>query len=302
MVARRRRRLVRRLHHGFTIARISGGRPISAAREPWLERLRAWRAATGLSRSALAEASGVSAESIKAYESGKRRPPREVLLALLDKLSVHAYDRDQILTDAGYASDGQMIGKDRPDPEHSFEEALAEIHAAEWPAVITNEAMDVVAANQIAQRLWGVDLSTEFNAPVERNLLAQMSNPRIAGQMANWEQAVRVLMTVVKGSFGDVAENSETSKYYQACMAQFLAGDPTYVQTGMRLWLEVEAQIYKWRFWYPIQWRHPKLGLLHFRVVANPVNRRERITLNDWIPLDGPTWEGVRALSNGAGR
>jgi hypothetical protein len=255
--------------------------------------------ADGLSRDALALAAGVSGESIRAYETGRRRPPREVLVALLDQLSVQAYERDSILTAVGYAPDSRVLGADRQDPEHSFEEALAEVNSVQWPSVITNEAMDVVAANVVAQRLWGVDLSREFNRPVERNLLAQMSNPRIADQIANWEEAVSILLTLVKGSYGDVAENSETSKYYQACMATFLAGDPRYVQAGARIWLEVTPRIYKWRFSYPMHWRHPRHGLLRFHVLVNPVNRQKRITLNDWMPLDGHTWEATRELGQG---
>jgi transcriptional regulator with XRE-family HTH domain len=264
----------------------------------WVDRLRAWRLATGLSRESLAATAGVSAESIKAYETGRRRPPREVLVALLDELSVHALDRDTILAQAGYAPDGHMAGTDPANPEHTFEEALEEIRSVEWPSVITNEAMDVVAANSVAQRLWGVDLTREFNTPVQRNMLAQMSNPRIADQMENWEEAIRILLTLVKGSFGDVAEDTEASKYFQAVMAQFLAGEPRYVQAAMRVWLEVEPRIFKWRFSYPISWRHPEHGVLRFHVVVNPVNRRERVTINDWIPLDGHTWESLRTMTD----
>lgn len=123
-----------------------------------------------------------------------------------------------------------------------------------------------------------------------------MSNPRIADQIVNWEEAVRILLTLVKGSYGDIAEDSEASSYYQAVLDHFLAGEPRYVQTAMRLWLEVEPAIYKWRFRYPIVWRHPVVGDMRFEVVANPVNRLERITINDWIPIDAESWQRVRML------
>ena len=266
------------------------------AQDPWFAKLKEWRLATHFTRESLAARAGVSSESIKAYEFGRRKPPREVLTALLDTLSVHALQRDWILEEVGYASDGRMTGKDRLDPEHSWSEALAEIEAVPWPAAISNEAMDTIAANAVCQRLWGVDLSKEFNTPVHRNLLAQMSNPRIADQLLNWEEAVRILLSMVKGSYGDVAEHGESSGYFQSVMAHFLAGEPRYVQAAMRLWMDVEPAILKWRFRYPVVWQHPREGVLRFEVVVNPVNRAERIVINDWIPIDAPTWDGVRRL------
>ena len=262
----------------------------------WAERLRAWRVATGLTREELGHRASVSPESIKAYETVRRRPSREVLIALLDCLAVEVLDRDTILAGAGFAPDYQTTGRERMDPEHTYDEALAEIDRSEWPAMITNEAMDVVAANVPAQRVWGVNLATEFNTPVERNILAQMSNPRIAGQIANWDETMRILVPMVKGSYGDSSGDPAASTYYNAVMAHFMAGEPRYVQAAMRIWMEAEPRILKWRFDYPIHWQHPQCGLLKFHVVVNPVNRQDHITLNDWLPMDGHTWESVRAL------
>jgi transcriptional regulator with XRE-family HTH domain len=262
----------------------------------WVERLRAWRVATGLTREVLGQRAGVSAESIKAYETGRRRPPREVLIALLNELSVEVLDRDTILAGAGFAPDYRTTGRDRPDPEHTFEEALAELSRCEWPSMITNEAMDVVAANLPAQRVWGVDLATEFNTPVERNILAQMSNPRIADQIANWDETMRTLVPLVKGSYGDQSGDPAASTYFSAVMAHFMGGEPRYVQAATRIWLEAEPRILKWRFDYRLHWQHPTCGLLEFQVVVNPVNRQDHITINDWLPLDGQTWDSVRAL------
>lgn len=267
----------------------------------WAERLRAWRVATGLTRDELGHRASVSPESIKAYEMGRRRPSREVLVSLLDCLSVEVLDRDTILAGAGFAPDHRTTGRERPDPEHTYAEAVAAMNGFAWPSMITNEAMDVVAANLPAQRIWGVDLATEFNTPVERNILAQMSNPRIADQIANWDEAMGILVPLVKGSYGDSTGDPAASTYFNAVMAHFMAGEPRYVQAAMRMWMEVEARILKWRFDYPIHWQHPRCGILKFHVVVNPVNRQDHITINDWIPMDGQTWDAVRALSEPAG-
>ena len=54
--------------------------------EQWFDMLAAARQRVGLSQAELAARSHVSAESIKAYERGKRHPSRPYLTAILDAL------------------------------------------------------------------------------------------------------------------------------------------------------------------------------------------------------------------------
>ena len=53
---------------------------------------------------------GVSAETIKAYETGLRQPTRSYLVAILDALKVERHLRNDILVGAGFAPDGDSLG------------------------------------------------------------------------------------------------------------------------------------------------------------------------------------------------
>ena len=261
----------------------------------WCDRLRAVRNDSGLSRAELAARAGVSPGTLKAYETNSRRPSREMLTAILDCLKLDRHARNGLLSAAGFAPDSVPSGLELPEPEHSFAEAMAEIEAALWPAFIANEAMEIVGANGLLQRLWGFPIN-ELRPGVERNLLAILSTPRIADRLDNWDEAVGILLSMVKGSYGDGAISPDGSNpYLAAAMMHFLQGDVRYVQRALRLWAEAEPMILKRRFHYPVVFRAPNGTKLRFRVMVNPVNLTDYLTTNDFIPLDAAAWAGVDA-------
>jgi transcriptional regulator with XRE-family HTH domain len=174
--------------------------------------LRVLRNASRLSREDLGLRSGVSSGSVKAYELGRRNPSRESLTALLDTLQVDRHDRNEILEQAGFAPDSVASGRERDDPQQTLTEAVAEISSQAWPAFIANEQMSVVEANATAQALWGVNMALEFTSPIERNLLAVMTTPRIADRIANWDEAAGILASMVR-SF-EAATASDSSMPY----------------------------------------------------------------------------------------
>ena len=265
--------------------------------EKWRSDLRAWRDTAGYSRQQLAGLSGVSADSIKSYEDGRRSPSRESLTALLNVLHTDRHLRNQILEQAGFAADSVAAGRERLDPQHSLEQAVAEISGLPWPAFVANELMAVVEANALAQSLWGVDLDYEFNTLVERNLLAVMTTPRIANCIANWDEAAGILASMVKGSFGEASTSPTGSvPYYAAVMEHLMAGDLTYVQRFLARWADATPRIMKWRFSYPIRWQHPLVGPLRFHATVNLVNHDDYLTINEWIPIDEESWNALHRL------
>ena len=69
------------------------------------------------------------------------------------------------------------------------------------------------------------------------------------------------------------------------------------VQRFLALWGSVPAQQRKLRFSYPVTWRHSNGCLFRFTVQANPADQGGGLVFNDWIPLDGETWDGLRELA-----
>jgi transcriptional regulator with XRE-family HTH domain len=261
---------------------------------PWGDQLRAAREAVGLSRAALAERSGVSGESLRAYETGRRRPTRAGLTAVLDGLALDPATRNTILRDAGFSPDGTWIGQQADQPDHSLEEAVAVIERTAWPMHVNTETFQVLAANQAAQRVWGVDLAVEYPDPIDRNMLAILSTPRFADRILNWDEAMAMAAAMVKGGYGGtVVETAEANPYLSAVIERFLEGDPGYVQRFLRIWADTEPHVRKWRFSFPITWARDTGEPLRFEVLVSPANFSDYMTFSDWIPLDATTWQAL---------
>src|SRR4029078_7920957 len=91
------------------------------------------------------------------------------------------------------------------------------------------ERAQVVAANALVQLVWGVDMEREYPDPLERNLLAVARDPRFAGRLVNWDEAVAVIVATFKSYHRAPETVEEPSPYFASVLERFLAGDPKYV-------------------------------------------------------------------------
>ncbi len=262
----------------------------------WQDMLRRLREQEGLSRRELAARASVAPASVKAYETGARHPSRELLAAVLDAMKADLFLRSEVLKAAGYAPDGRSSSARLEDEWFDLLEAAEEIARSPFPACITTEVMEVAAANPAMQRAWEVDLQREMTAPFERNILSMLSTPRIADRLLNWDEAVSVPISVVKGHYGGDAALMGANPYFAAAIEHFLKGDPRYVQRFLGLWATVAPARRKARFSYPVVWHHSACGDLRFHVVVSPADQHPSLWFNDWIPVDAPTVEACRGL------
>jgi transcriptional regulator with XRE-family HTH domain len=263
----------------------------------WKQRLKHARLALGLTQAELARIAGVAEDTVRAVESGRRRPSRATLGAILEGMKLDLKARNEILFSAGFAPIATWFPPERA-PHYSFtlEEATEEVEKYPWPAFVVNTLMEVLAANTVCQRLWGVNLDQEFNTPVERNLLSVASSPRFADKVQNWDEAVSAAIAVVKDHAETQPEGS--SPYYAAVMQHFLAGDPRYIKRFLDQWERTPARSAKIRWTYPIVWGEPGVGLLRFLCFVSAGSEPEGIGFNDWIPLDGETWQALKHLGS----
>lgn len=251
----------------------------------------------GVTQAELAERTHISANTIKAYEAGRRHPSRPYLVAILDALKIGREERNGILADAGYASDGYEIG---PWGYGQFmftaDEAAAFIEAYDWPAFLLGEMMDLTAANATAQRLWHVDLTREYLEPGDRNMLSVASDPRFGPRVANLPDVLRVMASVFKGHHRGAETLDSPSPLLASVLERFMTGDPAYLQLLLRAWQEAVPRTPKIRWEYPIVWSDPDVGMLRFRCLVNPATEPDGLAFNDWIPLDAQTWNGLHRL------
>jgi transcriptional regulator with XRE-family HTH domain len=258
----------------------------------WGDELRAARLEVDVSRKSLARLAGVSTATVKAYEDGTRNPSRTMLCALLEALKVERRMRNHILLDAGFAPDGQSLGSsDEPGYMFSAEEATAYLEEFPWPAFILNEFAEVVGCNRIAERLWGIDLEREFPDPIDRSLLAIASNPRFADKVENWDDMMRLAISIFKGHHRGPEDLDRASPYFSQVMQRFVMGDPRYVRRFMELWQETQPRAPKVRWSYPVIWREPDVGVVRFQSFVSTANEPDGLAFNDWVPMDACSWE-----------
>jgi len=265
--------------------------------QDWRRWLLEARERTGLSRSELARRASLSLETIRAYEQGRRRPTAQSLTAVLEALRLERGERNRILEAVGFAADGLRLMPHNPDLYFTLEEATEEIERYAWPAHVNNEMMEVLAANRVAQRLWGVDLEREFTGPVERNMLSVVSSPRFASQVKNWDEVVSVAIAVMRGHHrGPETQPEGSSAYYAAVMKRFMEGVPNLVHRFFELWELTPARTPKVRWTSRVEWQHPEVGLMRFEVFTSACNEPDGLSFIDWIPLDAATWQALEAL------
>lgn len=264
----------------------------------WHIQLQQARRRLGISQGELAARSHVSLASVKSYEAGKRHPSRPYLVAILDALKLDREERNAILTAAGFSTDGMQLGPTRFDGFYfSPDSSVVEIESTPWPAFVMNEMMQVVTANQICQRLWGVDLRTEYMEPVERNFLTVASDPKFADRVTNWDEAVRVICSVWRGHHRGAEDLEAPSPYFNVLLQRFLQGDPGYVARFMQIWQTTQPITPKIRWSYPVVWDEPGIGVMRFACYASTANEPDGLAFNDWIPTDAPTWTNLTRLA-----
>ncbi|HXK33080.1 MAG TPA: helix-turn-helix transcriptional regulator [Dehalococcoidia bacterium] len=267
----------------------------------WFERLALARRRLGMTQAELADRAHVSLPTVKAYETGRRRPSHPYLIAVLDALHVDRHDRNQILTLAGYASDAFDLGPWRlPGFMLAPGEAIAEVDALPWPAFLANETMTVLHANTIAQRLWGVDLDSEFQDPIDRNLLSVASNPRFARRCLNYRDVVPVFVSIWKGHHRGAEALESPNPLFGAILQRFLAGEPEFVTPFVEAWQNVEPRTPKIRWRYPVVWDAGDGSVIRFECVVNPASEPDGLAFNDWIPVDAASAAVCERLRAGA--
>lgn len=265
----------------------------------WGRQLQFARKELGLTREQFAARANISAAAVRAYETNRRNASRAQVEKLVAALEIDRGWGNRILVAAGFTPDGLDR---RPDDVDAWwytpEEAAAAIEQYEWPAFVLSERTEVLSANTLAQKLWGVDMRYEYLDPVERNLLSVATTPRFADHVANWDEALTTIVRGFKNYHHGGGEFLESpTPYFAAVLKRFLEGDPKYVGRLLSIWQNApDTSIAKIRWTYRVVWDDDEAGRLQFRSVVSPGNESDGISFNDWIPLDDASWRALEAI------
>lgn len=248
----------------------------------------------------MAARTGVSSETIKAYELGRRHPGRETLVTIATELKLDRAQRNAILEGAGYATDSELLRPRNDDYDFTLAEAQTEIDRYPWPAHVNNDLMEVLCANHAMRSLWRAVGDSNVGAPVESNVMALASDPRVGGIIRNWDEVVGVGVGIMKGHLRGAELRPEgSSPYFSAVMQRYLQGPPEFIARLLRLWETVEPRSPKMRWTVPVILDHPLGGEMRFEWASSICSERDGLYFMDWIPVDAATWAALEQLKGG---
>ncbi len=287
---------------GATNARESAGGRRWPADDEWCGLLVAARRRLRVSREALAEASGVSAATVRAYETGRRRPRREHLEQLLFHLNIAFDETNAILEAAGFAPRrSRFTPETHPHYYYTQSELQQVIDAAPWPEFVMNDSTEVIATNAAVDALWGIDFAHErrTRTQVQRNILSVASEHRFAERVLNWEECVAAMATVLKARPQSL---DEPNPYFDAVLAEFARGDPAYLARLAEVWAKTPPHDSRVVWHYRVVWRDDEYGEMRFLATVAPASEPDGTGFNSWHPVDADSWsvlESVKARREG---
>jgi len=225
-----------------------------------------------------------------------------MLLALLEALKVERHKRNVILVGAGFAPDGQFHGPSRlPDFMFTLEEAMEHVDQCTWPSFIVNEYMELVACNKVCEYLWDINVSRDYATGIDRSLLSVTTSLRFAERMGNWDDLVRLAISIFKGHYRESEELDLASPYFAQVILRYAQGEPRFVSRFTELWQETPALPPKVRLIYSVDWNEPGCRPMRFAGIVTTANEPEGLNFNDWVPCDAQTWEELAKLAQARG-
>lgn len=274
--------------------------------EQWRSILRDTRVRLGITQAQLADKVGLSAETVRGYETRKSRPSRERLEALIEALKIPNAFANQLRESVGYALVRTV--HEGLHEEHRYytpEELETVVETVPWPEFVVNDAVEVVAANSVIQAVWRVDFARErkVRTRAQMNLLAVASDNKIGDRVKNWEDVVGILISMFKANKSMLNADTpapysldEPTPYFEEVIKEFTKGDPAFLARLIDVWNRAEPFEGKIRWTYPVLWDDPEVGEMRFLATVSLANEEHSTYFNDWIPLDAETWTALERV------
>jgi transcriptional regulator with XRE-family HTH domain len=240
-----------------------------------------------------AQLSGLSYETVRGYENGRRSPTRESLLKLLAVLRMTAAAANAVVEGAGFAAEQTLY------PPHEFpqyyyhvDELQRVINHRPWPSLATNDAMYVIAANRALQALWGIDYAKEKRrrSGDQLSLFTIGGDYRFIDRVANWPEIISIIASVNKGRPQRTVLTAMALGVVAAMQAT-AGGDEALLKRLLKIWQRAKPAPARVQWDFPLQWRDPEFGELRFRVMVSVASEPDMLSFQDWHPVDADTWQ-----------
>ncbi len=271
--------------------------------DSWREQLRAARRALGISLRDLALRTGLSYETVRGYENGRRRPSRDSLLSVLRHLGASAVDANAIVEAAGFAPEPTLF-PEASYPSYFFkrEELDDAVELVPWSQFVSNDDVAVMAANTAIQALWDIDFAHErrTRTRAQMSLLSVASDHKFADRVVNWDDVISVMASIFKGRPRRPASMDEPDAYLSEVLAEFAKGDPAFLARLIAVWTAAEPMAAKVRWHYRVTWSDIEFGEMRFLCCATTCSEPDGFAFNDWHPIDAPTWQTLEQVKHRA--
>jgi transcriptional regulator with XRE-family HTH domain len=276
----------------------------AGAQEPpaqWFELLRRARDQSGLTRTQLATHAGVSSRALDNYETGRRRPAREILLRLTRAIKLDGATTNLILTTAGYEpepSDWALFLAGRPPrtlPGHygtpapvvrPLHELRREIDEHRWPCVVIDAACNIAATNALAAHTLGFEAGVD-GPETTQNLLRWVLSREQRERIVSWEQVATVL---VPSTVREALIGNRPTPALRPLISWLEHDEPEALARLRALWGAATPPVLTSRATFPFVWRHADGEVLAFNGLLVPAFARGAPWLLDLHPADAATW------------
>jgi transcriptional regulator with XRE-family HTH domain len=263
----------------------------------WRTELRGARRKSGLSLKEVAEHSSLSFETVRGYENGRRSPKRASLLKILAILQLTASDANALLEHAGFASEASLYPA-HESPQYAFrlDELQRFLDKRPWPAIATDDAIQVLAVNRTMQALWRIDFEREKRRRTTEamSLFAMIGDYGILDRISNWPEFLSAAASLNKGRPLRAAVTSPEQRLRSAHAMS--GGDPKLLKRVVQIWTKAKPAPARIQADFQIVWCDPELGELHFRSVVSVASDVDLLNFRDWHPVDAHTCQALETV------
>ena len=264
--------------------------------DDWRIALLEARRNAGVGRKKLAELAGVSVETIRGYEIGRRHPRHESLESILTALALPRAEANVIREGAGFAPARPAFGG-APGYYYGIEELAAQAERAQWPEFITNDGFELVVANRSLCALWGIRSLEKARArrgATGMSIFGVLDAHDLVRCVSNWDEMVEVTAGFIKGRPAAPPGEAEQVLYRALFGEPFASRDARFHRRLKSAWERAKPIPPKIRWEYQVIWDAPGAGKMHFHGIVSPANEREGLVFNDWIPVDAESWRRLQ--------
>lgn len=251
-----------------------------------------------VSQAELARQIGVSAATVASWETGRRNPrpaARQRIIEAADILAITAADLNLMFAELGFSP--VPAGRLVPllDRRKRLTVIQSEIQTYAWPTLAMNEDFEVVAWNAASNDLSELDFATDLAEPGARNLLRMALSDHFNKKLLNWEEVIRVMVSLWKTNGFDPLAPGTGTPYFTNLMNYVVENHSRELEKLFEYWQSTEPHVEGTRTVFDTHWRAEDGSLLKLHSEMTTWSDYDGVTAFDWHPGNAATWDWLAA-------